>query len=193
MGLKHKGTQTMKTNRLVLRRFTPDDADAMFHNWASEPDVAKTVTWNTHESVETSKEVISMWLNEYQKEDTYQWCIEYSGEAIGGISGLEVNEELRSVAIGYCIGTKWWGLGIATEALRVVIDYLFDIGFNRIWGVHNIGNSASGRVMEKCGFQFEGIIRQGAVNFDGYIHDVKQYAIVASDREQNSMPHLHHN
>ena len=183
--MNHKGTQTIRTNRLILRKFTLDDANAMFNNWANDDTVTKYLTWQTHNNISVTRTILKTWVADYVNNDFYQWGIEYDGVLIGSIGGHKPDENLKAISFGYCIGKEWWGLGLVSEALQAVIDYWFDIGFNRIWGVHYIDNFASGRVMEKCGLKYEGIVRQGHITLCGDIHDVKQYAIVASDRNQS--------
>ena len=56
--MKHLGTKTIETKRLILRKFTLNDAEVMYQNWASEPEVTKYLTWQPHESVEVTKDVI---------------------------------------------------------------------------------------------------------------------------------------
>jgi len=180
--MEHKGTQTLSTERLILRCFQTSDAEAMFENWANDPRVVEYLTWDVHGDITVTQSVLATWVESYQKADYYQWAIEYAGTLIGAIGAHDINEQLRSVAFGYCIGHQWWGLGIMTEALAAVLDYLFAIGFNRIWAIHEVNNPASGRVMQKCGLQLEGTIRQGAADNSGNIHDVVQYAIIAADR-----------
>ena len=50
--MEHKGTVTLETPRLILRRLTLADAEPMYRNWASDPEVTKFLTWPTHSSVE---------------------------------------------------------------------------------------------------------------------------------------------
>ncbi len=57
--MKHCGTQTLETKRLILRRFTVRDADAMYTNWASDPEVTRYLTWPAHAGVETSRAVLA--------------------------------------------------------------------------------------------------------------------------------------
>ena len=59
--MNHKGTIQLETERLILRRFTIDDAPAMFKNWASDPEVTKFMTWPTHKDVGVSKWVLDSW------------------------------------------------------------------------------------------------------------------------------------
>ena len=48
--MKHLGSKVLTTERLVLRPFRADDAEAMFNNWASDPEVTKYLTWTPHKS-----------------------------------------------------------------------------------------------------------------------------------------------
>ena len=84
--------------------------------------------------------------------------------------------------IGYCIGRKWWRMGIMSEALKAVMTYLFDeVGFNRLEACHDPRNPNSGKVMLKCGMRYEGTHRQSARNNQG-ICDESFYAMLRSDR-----------
>ena len=69
--MNHKGTIQIETERLILRRFTIDDAPAMFKNWASDPEVTKFMTWPTHKDVGVSRWVLDSWLPSYEKNDYY--------------------------------------------------------------------------------------------------------------------------
>ena len=70
--LTHKGTQKIETERLILRKAKTDDAVPMFRNWASDPEVAKFLTWPPHSSLETTSNVLRQWIAEYEKPDFYQ-------------------------------------------------------------------------------------------------------------------------
>ena len=65
--LKHKGTQTIETPRLILRQARMEDAEPMFRNWASDPEVTKYLTWPTHSDITISQMVIDSWRKEYEK------------------------------------------------------------------------------------------------------------------------------
>ena len=181
----HIGTKVIETERLILRRLGSEDADAMFRNWASDPEVTKFLTWPTHGNVDLTSKLLGIWEEEYEKDSFYQWGIELKslGEVIGTISVVRIEEEIEMADIGYCIGQPWWNQGITSEAFKAVIDFLFgEVGFNRIVARHDVRNPHSGDVMKKCGMQFEGVLRSADKNNQG-ICDVAQYAILKSDWE----------
>ena len=183
--LTHKGTQTIETSRLILRRAIREDAEPMFRNWASDPEVTKFLTWPAHSSIAVSEMVIGSWRQEYEKENYYQWMIVLKelDEPIGSISVVRQNDRVEEAEIGYCIGSQWWHRGIMTEALSAVIAYLFDeVGVNRIAARHDPNNPHSGGVMRKCGRKYEGTHRAGDRNNQG-ICDAAQYAMTRSDWE----------
>ena len=74
--MTHKGTQTIETRRLILRRAVREDAEPMFRNWALDPEVTKYLTWPAHSSISVSEMVIKSWLQEYEKDSYYQWMMD---------------------------------------------------------------------------------------------------------------------
>ena len=184
--LTHKGTQTIETSRLILRKAIREDAESMFRNWASDPEVTKYLTWPAHSSIAVTDMVIGSWLQEYEKENYYQWMIVLKalGEPIGSISVVRLNERVEEAEIGYCIGKAWWRKGIVTEALTAIIAYLFDeVGMNRVAARHDPNNPNSGGVMRKCGMKYEGTNRACDRNNQG-ICDAAHYAILRGEWEK---------
>ena len=185
--ITHKGTQTIESSRLILRRAVREDAEAMFCNWASDPEVTKYLTWPTYEKVETAYQILDQWVNEYEKPNFYQWMIVLKelGEPIGSISVVRQNDCVEEAEIGYCIGSRWWHKGIMSETLSAVINYLFtEVGMNRVAARHDPNNPHSGGVMRKCGMIYEGTHRSCDRNNQG-ICDAVQYAILRSDWESS--------
>ena len=186
--LTHKGTKTIETDRLILRQFTMEDAPAMFRNWANDDEVTKHLTWPTHSDVEVTKMVLSDWTSHYAKPDFYNWAIvlkENGGEPIGNISVVRINHNTECAAMGYCMSRAHWRKGVMPEALKAVVDFLFDeVGFNRIEAEHDVNNPASGRVMEKAGLRYEATLRQSGRNNQGIV-DLVWRAILRSDWEKD--------
>ena len=188
--MNHLGTQTIETGRLILRRFTADDAQAMYDNWASDPEVTRYLTWPAHQSQEISRLVVTDWVSHYDQADYYQWAIVLRdlGQPIGSISVITHNDQTAMAHVGYCLGRAWWHQGIMSEALGAVIAFLFDqVGANRIESMHDPRNPHSGGVMKKCGMQYEGTSRQSDLNNQG-ICDACHYAILSSDRAGGQGP-----
>lgn len=185
--LTHKGTQNIETGRLILRRFTLDDAQAIYDNWASDPEVTKFLSWPAHESIADTEAVLRGWVEAYDDKEIYQWAIvlkDNGDKPIGSISVISHNDRVAKADIGYCMGRPWWHKGIMSEALRAVMDYLFDeVGMNRIGAQHDPKNPHSGGVMRKCGMQYEGTLRQAGRNNRG-ICDICCYAMLKSDRKR---------
>ena len=126
--MNHIGTIELATERLTLRRFMIEDAESMYYNWASEDEVTRFLTWPTHKSVQDSEMVIDQWIKSYEDKKTYQWAIELNDleQPIGSISAVKVDDEIDAVEVGYCIGTKYWNKGYATEALAEVIRFFMN-------------------------------------------------------------------
>ncbi len=180
--MQHKGTVRLETNRLILRPFKLEDAETVFKNWASDDEVTKFLTWQTHATVEDSKEFMEFCVNGYQEKDCYQWGMELKDtqELIGNISVVKVNEEIDGVELGWVIGRSFWGKGYTAEAAKEVIRFLIEeVGANRVAARYDTNNPNSGRVMEKAGMKYEGTLRQGDRNNQGIV-DCVYYSIAAS-------------
>lgn len=185
--MEHKGTKQIETERLLLRPFTMNDAPAMYKNWASDEEVTRFLMWPFHKELAVSESVLQEWTKNYCKKDYYQWAIvfrEFCDEPIGSISVVNtIDETVKKAHIGYCIGKTWWHRGITSEALKAVMDFLFDeVGVNRIEARHDPRNPNSGAVMKKCGLRFEGTLRQSDWNNQG-VCDASYYALLASERK----------
>lgn len=177
--LNHKGSIEIKTPRLVLRKFVESDAPAMYRNWASKDIVTKYVTWFPHKSVDETRQVISMWVDEYKDDNRYQWAIilKEINEPIGSIGVVRQKEDIAAAEMGYCIGNDFWHKGYTSEALYAVMDFLFnEVGFNRISAIHDIRNPHSGDVMKKSGMIYEGTHREIALTKEGELLSVCEYA-----------------
>lgn len=183
--MEHKGTVTIETERLILRRFTTDDAEAAFKNWTSSDTVTKYLRWQAHKDITVTRDYINFNLDNYDKTDYYNWAIELKelGEPIGTIGAVALNEFACSVEIGYCIGEKWWRHGYTSEALAAVMKFFFEeVGANRVYSEHDVNNPNSGKVMLKCGLKYEGTLRQGDRNNTGFC-DTAIYGLIREEYE----------
>ena len=181
--MEHKGTKTIETNRLLLRKFRVEDINAAYINWTSDEKVTEFLRWPTHTSMEITERVIKDWIKESEKTDFYQWAIVLKdiNEPIGTISVVDKNDALNILHIGYCIGSKWWHKGITSEAFSAIIPFLFnEVGANRIESQHDPNNPHSGNVMKKCGLTYEGTLRQADISNKGIV-DACMYSLLKSE------------
>ena len=117
----------METERILLRPWQDSDAETLF-KYASDPDVGPRAGWPPHKSVEESLEIIRTVFN---AEGMWAVIWKESGEAIGCVGYLPASASNLKIAedqaeVGYWIARPYWGKGICTEALRMVIDYCFN-------------------------------------------------------------------
>jgi [ribosomal protein S5]-alanine N-acetyltransferase len=110
-----------------------------------------------------------------------QFSIDVNGEVVGGIGlvpGTDI--ESRSAEVGYWVGPEYWNRGIATAALERICRYGFEeLGLLRIFATPIAWNPASFRVLEKAGFEREGVMRNACVK-DGRVADMILYAKVVA-------------
>ena len=179
------GTQPIETERLILRRFVEDDAQAMFENWASHSENLTYVTWDPHLNVEQTRNSIGNWVASYDNRNYYKWAIclkENPEQVIGDISIVAIDENDSSCEIGYVLGKVYWGHGFMTEALKAVLDFCFtQAGFQKVRARYASLNPASGRVMEKAGMSYLKTVANG-VERKGYLADLIYYQISKKDR-----------
>lgn len=181
--MKHKGTVTIETDRIILRRFLTEDVNAAFYNWMSDEKVTEFLRWRSHPNIGVSKRVINEWIDNYKNEDFYQWAIvpKNINQPIGTISAVEIDETIRKIHIGYCIGSKWWHFGFTSEAFSAIIPFFFEqVEAERIESMHDPEKPNSGKVMKKCGLIYEGTMRKADWSNRGIV-DACVYGILSSD------------
>lgn len=176
--IRHIGTNSIETIRLILRRFRQEDTYDMYNNWASDEETLKYLPWGPHSDInETWRRILSL-TSSYKNPNVYYWAIylKSRNEVIGSISVELSNDKDESCEIGYCIGKNFWGREIVLEALRAVMHYLFyEVGYTKIIAKHDVLNHASGRVMQKAGMQYVRTIPRVGRRRDGSLYDVAVY------------------
>jgi RimJ/RimL family protein N-acetyltransferase len=180
--MNNLGTKRLITERLILRKFTDNDANDMFRNWASDSVVTKFLTWQEHDNINVTHDYIVSLSEQYQNPEAYIWGIELKeiGQVIGSISAT-CNQKAESVHISYCIGRPWWNQKITREALNTLITFFMEeVGVNRIEACNDSRNVAAGKVLLRSGFQVEGMLRQSYCSKQG-IGNVSWYAIIRED------------
>lgn len=129
-------------------------------------------------TVNDAEEYIAAMLSA-DKTRTFAFAIEANNEVIGSIGVFRCdNIHSRTAEMGYYIGEPYWGKGFGTSAVEQTCKYIFEhTDIIRIFAEPFAYNTASCRVLEKAGFQLEGILHSNAVK-NGNILDMKMYALI---------------
>lgn len=159
--------KTLETERLILRRFREEDL-ADFYAYASRPEVGPAAGWKPHDGPEESRAILADFI---KGEEVWAIVWKETGKAVGSI-GLHADGK-RSASpdvkmLGYVLSPDYWGRGIMTEAARRMAAYAFEeLGVELLTIQHFPFNSRSRRVIEKCGFAYEGTLRRCFLRYDG--------------------------
>ena len=145
---------TLTTERLILRPWRLSDLDDFFE-YASVDGVGQMAGWKPHENKEASLEILRRFMDGKRT-----FALEFEGKVIGSLGIEAYNEEKypefadkRCREIGYVLSKAYWGRGLMPEAVRRVIEYLFEeVQLDVIFCGHFLSNHQSARVQEKCGF-----------------------------------------
>lgn len=167
----------LECKRIILRSFTRDDAADVLE-YASDAETVKWLVWEGVTDIESALKA----LNEFNipTAGVYAITLRENGKCIGCID-LRLNMEHEKADFGYVLNKKFWNKGYTSEALDEVLRLAFEmLELNRVESTHYIGNEASGRVMEKCGMNKEGVALQ-EVKIKGVFHDVVHYGILRKD------------
>lgn len=181
--LTHIGTMQIETERLILRKFQYTDDESMLKYWISDPAIQSMYAEPIYTTKQEVKELIDKYINAYEKDDYYRWAVilKETGECIGQIAYFLVDNKNHFAEIEYCIGTSFQKGGLATEATKAVIKYGFNkINLHKVQICHKSINIASRRVIEKCGFVYEGALRD-FFYMDGQYVDRLYYSILKSE------------
>jgi putative acetyltransferase len=173
--------KTIETERLILRDWKVNDVEDLYA-YAKNPNVGPHGGWKPHESKTESMEIMqTLFIDKYDS-----WAIVYkeNSKVIGSI-GYEMDPkrpETNCKELGYALGEAYWGKGIMTEAAKAVIQFGFEeLALDRVSIYRNPLNERSGRVIEKCGFVYEGTLRQANKIYDGTIRDVACYSMTKEE------------
>ena len=159
----------LRSDRLVLRPLTPDDAP-LVQRLAGEKDVASTTRLLPHPYPPgMAEQWIATLPGLYQRAEMVNWGVTMNGGPVLGTIRLTLNPADNHAEMGYWIGKPFWNNGYCTEAARAVVVYGFDVlGLERIYANYLARNPASGRVLHKLGMQQEGLLRRHRRKYGRY-------------------------
>lgn len=169
----------LETERLILRPFEITDDYDIYTMWASDDEVTKYLTWNTHKSIDDTRYILNIWLEQYQKKERINCAIviKETNQLIGGIDVVGYLD--GTPVIGYVISRKYWNNGYTTEACKCLLNYLFNQGYEKVRIDAVVENIASNRVIQKCGGKLINVI-------DDYIESKNMYCKINQYEIYNS-------
>lgn len=174
---------TLETDRLILRRMKPSDAEDMFE-YASRPEVSEYLLWLPHTTPRFTKNYLHFLQSQYITKNFYDWAvtIKSTGKMIGTCGFTSFDLTNNAAEVGYVLSSSYWGLGIAPEALKRIIDFGFrELKLHRICARIMDGNVRSEAVAKKCGLIYEAAMRD-LLFVKGKYRTIKIYSVLESDR-----------
>lgn len=178
--MNHKGTKTIETQHLLLRKFKSSDAKDMYHNWAGNKADTQFSIWDKHHSISDTKDVLEKWDKRKDRNKTYRWCVEDKecGQAIGEIEVIAIHKETQAGDLTFTMGKEFKEKGLAKEALENIIHFLFkEVQLNRLTFDQDVNNEVDRALAEELQFEYEGTQKQALANNSG-ISDKALYAVL---------------
>lgn len=168
------------TNRTLLRFPIEADAEDIFTNYTQDPEVTKYLVWKPHTNLQHTIDWITFCISNCNTTNGLKFIIYHKldKQAVGMID-FRIDDFQAN--FGYVLAKKYWNQGIMTEAMRPIIQHVFNMqNIYRIWAMHDIDNEASGKVMRKLGLEYEGTLRRAFIhpNISDKPRDGKIYSLV---------------
>ncbi|MGB4660989.1 MAG: GNAT family protein [Mobilitalea sp.] len=168
--------KTIETERLILRPFEQRDLTEFYEN-SRTPNVGPGAGWEPHKSIEDSQVILDKFL---ESEEVWALVRAEDNRLIGSV-GLH-KDPIRSAddirMLGYVLAEDCWGKGYMTEAAKAALGYAFTELMVPFVTIHHYSfNLRSKRVIDKCGFTYEGTLRHASKIYDGSIYDLACYSM----------------
>jgi len=173
----------IRTERLILRDFQPEDADAV-HAYGSDPEVTRYTPWGPNTWDDTLG-ALERSLASQAAEPRVEYPLAIVDPArelvVGSVALHPLDPSNRTMATGYCLRRDAWGLGYASEAAGALVGRGFaTLGLHRVVATCDARNQASAHVLEKLGMRREGCFRRDR-RVRGHWRDTFFYAVLAED------------
>jgi RimJ/RimL family protein N-acetyltransferase len=146
------GTAELWTERLILRRYRPEDAEPLHRYLGTDPEMYRYSGWNPYATLETARETVRRFIVGYDDERSYSWVMDVDDVVVGTIGAYDLQDD--RIEVGFSVVKSWQGRGLATEALKRVLEYLTENeGIPCVTAWCASGNIGSRRVLEKAGMR----------------------------------------
>lgn len=151
--------ETIETGRLLLRKPTASDAEAIFRRYSADAEVTRYMSWRTHRHLDDTRAFLAWSDGDWARwpVGSYLAFARDEGNLLIGGTGLSFKRP-DEAATGYVLARDAWGKGYATECLRAMIALARRTGVRRLEAVCHVDHRASAHVMEKCGMHCDGVL-----------------------------------
>jgi len=166
---------------IKLQKIEDDHLNEVFDIYANDRVFAYCGIIPKHNK-ETVKSMIGHFERDYLKRTRIKWGIFAGDRLVGVMEAFDFNQKVDMVTIGYFLAEAYWGQGIATKALRIALRYLFEeVSVNRVQAEVMPANEASKKVLLKCGFVKEGLLRQASLWSGKGLVDLEIYGMLKTE------------
>jgi ribosomal-protein-alanine N-acetyltransferase len=176
----------LRTKRLYLRPPRLEDAKALFP-LMSDSRLTEFLAWAPHENEQVTRDTVSALINDQEEGRGYHWLVvDLSSAIVGLVSLIDVRRKHRTwiqnrAEVAYWITPASQGNGYAEEATKAMVEIAFSqLAFHKLIVYHAASNQASGRVVEKLGFEYVGIQREAFCK-SGVWYDLCEYELLKSN------------
>jgi RimJ/RimL family protein N-acetyltransferase len=172
--------RTWETARLLAKPTAVADAQVVFDDYASDPAVAKYMTWAPHRSVAETKEFLNRCERVWVEGSAFPWSL-WSKQDGAFVGLIEVRVRASAVDLGCALARRWWRQGLMSEAVTAMVKWaLAQPTIYRVWATCDVDNAASSRLLERVGMVREGVLRRWLVhpNLSEAPRDCLCYSIV---------------
>ena len=158
---------------MILRRYRPGDAEDLYHYLGTDPLMHAYSGWNPYATLEMARETVREMIDHYEEEHIYSWVMDIDDVIVGTIGAYDYED--GHIEVGFSVVKGWQGRGLATEALKKVLEYLTEnegIPCVTAWCAEE--NSGSRRVLEKAGMRHV-FTQKGALAVGDRVYDKRTY------------------
>jgi len=175
-----KNIPTLKTKRLTLRKMEYEDLGDVYE-YTSDPKVSEFLMWYPHKTIEYTKSYLKYILKLYKKGKFYDFGIEFNNKIIGTVGFSSISVRDSGAQIGYVLNSRFWGQGIASEAVEEILRFgFFTLSLERIEAFFLPKNERSRKVLIKSGLKSDEK-RSKRMLIKGEHYDVECFSITKEE------------
>jgi len=155
--------ESLTTSRLLLRKPRKEDAPLILAAYAQDPEVTRYLTFRPHRDLRDTREAVERFLEGWRSRTSFCWLIftRHDEKLIGAIAARHD----QGINLGYLLARPFWRSGFMSEALTAIVDWAFtEPSVLRVWALCDLENEASARLLERNGFNQEGILRRWSLH-----------------------------